>query len=119
MFAPTKSTFTASPCITKSMLGPRGIIINIKNDGTNARIGANKYIALSAFKGSICSFRSSFTASATVCKIPKGPALSGPTRDCIPATNFLSSHISKIVLVNKSPKIKAAFVTPIIKSVDT
>ena len=101
------------------MLGPRGIIINIKNDGTNARIGANKYIALSAFKGSICSFRSSFTASATVCKIPKGPALSGPTRDCIPATNFLSSHISKIVLVNKSPKIKAAFVTPIIKSVDT
>ena len=82
-------------------------------------MGANKYIARSAFIGSICSFKSSFTASATVCKIPKGPALSGPTRDCMPATNFLSNQISKIVLVNKSPKIKKALVIPIIKSVDT
>jgi hypothetical protein len=102
-----------------SKLGPKGIIMKIRKEGTRASIGANKYMALSAFKGSICSLRSNLTASATVCRIPKGPALSGPTLDCIPATNFLSSQISKIVFVNKSPKTKKALVNPIIKSIDT
>ena len=74
------------------------MIIKIKNDGTKAIIGARRYIALSAFRGIICSFSNNLIASATVCNIPKGPALSGPTLDCIPATNFLSSHINNIVL---------------------
>ena len=58
-------------------------------------------------------------ASASVCKIPKGPALSGPIRDCIPATTFLSSQINKIVLVSNKPKTKKALIAEIIKSIDT
>ena len=86
------------------MSGPSGMIIKIKKDGTKAIIGANRYMALSAFIGRICSLSKSFMASATVCSKPNGPALSGPTLDCIPATTFLSNQISKIVLVSKTPK---------------
>ena len=98
--------------------GPNGMIMKIKNDGTKAIIGANRYIALSAFRGMICSFNNNLIASATVCKIPKGPALSGPTLDCIPATNFLSSHINNIVLVNKTAKTIFDLINAIINSVD-
>ena len=75
-------------------------------------------MALSAFIGKICSFNRSFMASARVCKIPKGPALSGPTLDCIPATTFLSSQIRIIVFVSKRPKTKSGFVRARIISAD-
>ena len=114
----TRGIVIFCPFISRSISGPKGIIIKIKNEGTNARIGAKIYIALSAFRGMICSFSRSFIASASVCKIPKGPALSGPTRDCIPATTFLSNQINKIVLVSSKPKIKKALTREMIISID-
>ena len=117
--APTIFINCDSPPIARSKPGPKGMIIKIRKDGTKAIIGAKRYIALSAFIGNICSFNNSFIASASVCRIPKGPARSGPTLDCIPATTFLSSQIKSIVLVSKSPNPSNGLINARISSTDT
>ena len=48
------------------------------------------------------SLNSSFTPSATVCRIPKGPARLGPMRFCMSATTLRSIHTSTSTTVSNS-----------------
>ncbi|KAL3646611.1 hypothetical protein CASFOL_009578 [Castilleja foliolosa] len=63
---------------------------------------------VSPLDGRRFSFQSSFVPSARACRIPKGPAYSGPIRCCIPADISLSNQtITKTpsVIPNTSVKI--------------
>jgi hypothetical protein len=71
---------------------PNGTTENAAKAGTADAIGASVYTMRSAVVGRMSSFRSSLMPSAMACRIPHGPALFGPMRDCMSASTLRSAH---------------------------
>ena len=82
------------PTLISERIG-RNVCPKISNSGKNGTgasaanaamadiSGAIKKINLFVFAGTMSSFVKSFIMSATICKIPAGPTISGPTRRCM------------------------------------
>ena len=64
---------------------PIGTIANARNAGTIERYGARRYTGRSAVVGEDCSLKKSLMPSASVWRMPNGPALCGPIRFCMSA----------------------------------
>jgi hypothetical protein len=64
---------------------PIGTMLNARNAGRIDRYGAIRNTGLSALRGIDCSLKNSLMPSATLCRMPNGPALYGPTRFCMSA----------------------------------
>ena len=61
------------------------MIENARNAGSTERYGASLNTVRSALSGIDCSLKNSLMPSASVWRMPHGPALSGPIRFCMSA----------------------------------
>ena len=85
------------PVLPSRKSPPSGITDHTRNAGTNARNGASRNTNRSARSGRRSSLKNSLMPSASVCRIPNGPALFGPTRFCMPAMTLRSNQTMSIV----------------------
>jgi hypothetical protein len=76
-----------------------------RNAGTTARKGASTNAPISALRGLICSLKNSLSPSATVCRIPHGPARFGPIRLCMSESTLRSIHTLRTVTTNRSTNV--------------
>ena len=68
--------------------------------GTRAAIGATMYSPYSTLRGTSGSLNRSFIPSATVCRIPYGPARIGPSRFCMSATILRSNQTRMMTVIS-------------------
>ena len=71
---------------------PNGITANARNAGKIASTGAIAYTGLSAFVGVMPSLKNSLMPSASVIRMPRGPARIGPFRVWKSAITLRSIH---------------------------
>ncbi len=57
------------------------------------------------------SLKKSLAPSASVIRIPKGPARFGPTRTCMSATTLRSSQITSITATSRAAKMTTTLIT--------
>jgi hypothetical protein len=81
-----------------------GMTMKISIAGAIAAMGAIKYNPSSALRGVSDSLKNSFTPSASVCRMPNGPARLGPMRFCMSATIFRSIHTISITMTSRRTK---------------
>ena len=84
---------------------PSGMTDHTRNAGTNARYGASLNTNRLALSGIRSSLKNSLVPSASVCRMPNGPALFGPMRFCIPAMILRSNQTISIVPTSPTTKI--------------
>ena len=106
--APCRVT-VASPMCTGA---PIGTTMKMRNAGIIAAIGAARYIPTSTLRGRIPSLNISFSPSARVCRIPKGPARFGPIRFCMNATTRRSNHTSTSAVSISNANTAMALISP-------
>src|ERR1044072_4409110 len=110
---PSIAKTAINPTSTSATTQPGATGINATTAAAVATniIGANQNIGLSAPEGTIISLVSSLSPSASNWKIPSTlPAYSGPTLNCILASNFRSTNIvtAAISAANTNPGKTAA-----------
>ena len=72
---------------------PTGTTVNTMSAGTTERYGASLKTKLSACSGSRSSLKNSLMPSASDCRMPHGPARSGPMRLCMSEIALRSNQI--------------------------
>ena len=75
---------------------PMGTMENTRKAGTSDRYGANLKTTRSALSGIRSSLKNSLMPSASVWRMPNGPASAGPIRLCMSATSLRSNQIMSI-----------------------
>ena len=78
--------------------------MKIRKAGTKARYGASRNTKGSARSGLMRSLKNALMPSASVCRMPNGPALFGPMRFCMPAMTLRSNQTMNMVATSRNTK---------------
>ena len=88
-----------------------GTIENTRNAGTNDKYGASRKMRRSARSGINGSLKNNLMPSASVWRIPHGPARFGPMRFCMSPMTLRSNHTINIVAISKKTKTATTLMT--------